>query len=204
MMRRKEKKWDTLDGVLNEIWEMLRRGASRFNDPFHWPALGTTAEDGVSLRTVILRQFILADRILVCHTDARAEKIREISNSARVSWLFYHPPKKVQLRISGPATLHADDEFADRQWAAAKITSRLNYCAIDPPGNAIERPSSGLPDFLLNKVPTLLETERGRKNFMAIACRIDSMDWLVLNLLGNRRARFDWDENGLNAKWLIP
>ncbi|MGD8523389.1 MAG: pyridoxamine 5'-phosphate oxidase family protein [Desulfobacterales bacterium] len=204
MLRRNEKKWDTLDGVLNEIWKMLARGASRFNDPFHWPALGTTSEDGVSLRKVILRQFTLADRLLVCHTDARAEKVQEISNSARVSWLFYHPKRKVQLRISGPATLHADDEFADRQWAAAKITSRLNYCAIDPPGSAIETPSSGLPDFLINKVPTLLDTERGRKNFMVIACRIDSIDWLVLSLLGNRRARFDWDENGLNARWLIP
>jgi hypothetical protein len=203
-MRKKHGKWDTLDGVLNEIWKMLERGVSRFNDPFHWPALGTTAEDGVSLRAVILRQFISADRVLVCHTDARAEKIREISNFARVSWLFYHPKRKVQLRISGPATLHADDEFADRQWRAAKITSRLNYCAIDPPGTAIETPSSGLPDFLINKVPTLLETQRGRKNFMVIACRIERMDWLVLSLLGNRRARFDWDENGLNAKWLIP
>lgn len=204
MMRRKEKKWDTLDGVLNQIWKMLERGVHRFNDPFHWPALGTTAVGGVSLRTVILRQFTLADRLLVCHTDARAEKVREISDSGRISWLFYHPKRKVQLRISGPATLHADDEFADRQWAAAKITSRLNYCAVDPPGTVIETPSSGLPDFLINKVPSLLETERGRKNFLAIACRIDSMDWLVLSLLGNRRARFDWDENGLNAKWLIP
>ena len=197
-------KWDTLDNVLNEIWKMLERGAARFNDPFHWPALGTTARDGASLRTVILRQFTLADRLLVCHTDARAEKVREISNSARVSWLFYHPKRKVQLRISGPASLHVDDEFADQQWAAAKITSRLNYCAVEPPGSTIETPSSGLPDFLINKVPTLLETEKGRKNFMAIVGRIDSMDWLVLSILGNRRARFDWDENGLSSKWLIP
>lgn len=203
-MRKKRGKWDTLDGVLNETWKMLERGVARFNDPFHWPVLGTTAKDGASLRTVILRQFISADRVLVCHTDARAAKVNEISNSAWVSWLFYHPQKKVQLRISGSATLHADDQFADRQWVAAKMTSRLNYCAIDAPGTAIEKPSSGLPDFLINKVPTLLETERGRKNFMVIAGRIERMDWLVLSALGNRRARFDWDDNGLSAKWLIP
>jgi hypothetical protein len=40
--------------------------------------------------------------------------------------------------------------------------------------------------------------------FAAIACRIDSMDFLVLRILGNRRARFDWNETGMNAKWLIP
>lgn len=183
---------------------MLQRGATRFNDPFHWPVLGTAGKNGISMRCVILRGFSLPDRILVCHTDARARKVQEISDSADVSWLFYHPQKKVQLRISGHATLHANDQFADEQWAAAKAPSRLNYCAIEPPGTPVDRPSSGLPDFLLRKVPTLLETEKGRQNFTAIACRIHSMDCVVLRVLGNLRARFDWDQSGLKAKWLIP
>ena len=50
----------------------------------------------------------------------------------------------------------------------------------------------------------LFNTEKGRHNFMTIACRIDSMDWLILRVLGNRRARFEWDNTGLSAKWLIP
>ena len=197
-------KWDTFDGILNEVWKMLERGVTHFNDPFHCPVLGTTGKDGCSLRTVIFRQLILPDRILVCHTDARAAKAQEISNSSKVSWLFYHPKKNVQLRISGQAKLHRDDPFADDQWAAAKITSRLNYCAAQPPGTLVDKPSSGLPDFLLNKVPTLLESEKGRKNFMTISCRIDSIDWLRLSVLGNRRARFDWDRDKLKAVWLIP
>jgi hypothetical protein len=203
-MKKSQGKRDTFEGVLKEVWTMLQRGVTHFNDPFHWPVLGTTGKDGSRLRTVILRQIILPERMLVCHTDARANKVKEISDSARVSWLFYHPKRKVQLRISGHATLHAGDHFAEQQWAATKITSRLNYCAVKPPGTPIEKPLSGLPDFLLNKVPTLLESQRGRKNFMVIAGRIDSMDWLILRAFGNLRARFDWDENGLNAKWLIP
>jgi hypothetical protein len=100
--------------------------------------------------------------------------------------------------------LHTDDLLADRQWSATGIASRLNYCAIEPPGTPVDSPSSGLPDFLLHKAATLLETEKGRQNFMALACRIDSLDWLVLQVLGNRRARFEWDKAGLDAKWLIP
>ena len=203
-MKKPGAKWHTLEGVLQDAWAMLMRGAARFNDPFHWPALGTTAKQGVRQRTVILRQLILPERILVCHTDARAEKVGEILNSAKVSWLFYHPKRKIQLRISGPATLHADDQFADEQWAATKITSRLNYCAAMPPGTPVDKPSSGLPDFLLNKVPTIFESQTGRKNFMVIAGQIDSMDWLNLSALGNRRARFDWDDKQLDATWLIP
>jgi pyridoxamine 5'-phosphate oxidase len=203
-MRIKEGNWNTLDGVLKESWKMLSRGADHFNDPFHWPVLGTTGKEGISLRCVILRQLLMPGRVLVCHTDARAGKVQEITADGRVSWLFYHPQRKVQLRISGHATLHTDDQFADEQWAAVKAPSRLNYCTTEPPGTTVDGPSSGLPDFLRRKVPALIDTEKSRRNFTAIACRIDSMDWLVLRVLGNRRARFDWDETGLKARWLTP
>ncbi len=203
-MIKKKIKWDTLEGVLKGSWTMLKLGVDDSNDPFHWPVLGTTGKDSSNLRTVILRQFILPDRILVCHSDARSAKFQEISNFAKVSWLFYHPERKVQLRISGRATLHRNDELADEQWKATKITSRCNYGTTEPPGTPIDKPSSGLSDLFRNKVPTLLESEICRENFMAIACQIEHMDWLILRVMGNRRARFDWDNSGLNAKWLIP
>ena len=87
-MIKKEKNWHDLDEVLKTCWDMLGRGVSDAKDPFHWPVLGTTGKTGVSLRCVILRQFLLPERILVCHSDARAEKIREISASGQLSWLF--------------------------------------------------------------------------------------------------------------------
>jgi len=203
-MIKKEIKWDSLENVLKGSWTMLKRGVDDFNDPFHWPVVGTTGKDGSNLRTVILRQFILSDRILVCHSDARSAKVQEISSSAKVSWLFYHPNRKVQLRISGHATLHSNDELADEQWRATKITSRCNYATTEPPGTSIDKPSSGLSDLFRNKVPTLLESEICREHFMAIACQIEHMDWLILRVLGNRRARFDWDRNELKANWVTP
>ncbi|MCP4756831.1 MAG: pyridoxamine-phosphate oxidase [Proteobacteria bacterium] len=203
-MRKKKEKWKTLDSILNEVWTMLERGVAETEDPFHWPVLGTTSAEGFSQRTVILRQVNPPERMLVCYTDARAPKVSEIEHSNRVGWLFYHPKEKVQLRITGQAELHGDDAFADAQWADTGITSRLNYCAATPPGTPVDRPSSGLPDLMINKLPTLLESEKGRPNFMSIACRIDSIDWLILSLLGNRRARFQWNENELASNWLVP
>ncbi|MCP4751695.1 MAG: pyridoxamine-phosphate oxidase [Proteobacteria bacterium] len=203
-MKKKTGKWETLEGILNEVWSMLEHGATDFNDPFHWPVLGTVGRDGCQQRSVVFRQLIMPARILVCHTDARARKAKEIRDFERTGWHFYHPKKKVQLRLAGQAELHTDDAFVDDQWAKAGITTRLNYCATDPPGTPIDKPSSGLPDLLRNKIPTLLDTEKGRENFMSITCRIDSIDWLVLSVLGNRRARFDWQENNLNSTWLVP
>jgi hypothetical protein len=203
-MKMTKEQRDTLAGVLTDIWAMLKRGVDHFRDPFHCPVLGSIGKEGPSLRRVILRQCRLPERILVCHTDSRAKKVSEIGNTDQVSWLFYHPKKGIQLRVSGKATLHVDDPFADDQWVGTSITSRLNYCATQPPGTPVDRPSSGLPDFLLNKIPTFLESERGRQNFTAIACGIDSIDWVSLSLLGNRRARFVWDNNELSSQWLIP
>jgi hypothetical protein len=203
-MKIRNGKSDTLDGILDKIWLMLEQGATHSDDPFHWPVLGTTAKEGCSLRTVILRQVKVPDRILVCHTDARSAKVQGIMNCSQTSWLFYHPKKKIQLRISGNATLHEHDPYADRQWADSSITSRLNYCTSQPPGARIDKPSSGLPDFLLNKIPTLLQTEMCRKNFMAIAVHIFSIDWLILKITGNRRARFEWDNDRLRSTWLVP
>jgi len=195
---------DTLDGILDQIWLMLEQGAVHSDNPFHWPVLGTISKEGCSLRTVILRQVNTTDRTLVCHTDARSSKVQEIINYSQTSWIFYHPEKKIQVRISGHATLHTHDPFADRQWADTSITSRLNYCASQAPGTPIDKPSSGLPDLLLNKIPTLLETEMGRKHFMAIEVHIYSIDWLILKVAGNRRARFEWDEDRLQATWIVP
>ena len=199
-----KKKKETLGAILDRIWLMLERGASQPDTPFHWPVLGTASKDGCSMRTVILRQVDAATRMLVCHTDARAEKVREIENCAHTSWLFYDPEDKIQLRISGLATLHAHDDFADRQWADTNVTSRLNYCATHAPGSPIDKPSSGLPDLLLKKVPTLLDTESVRKHFMVIAVKVCSIDWLSLRITGNLRARFDWDRDRLRATWLVP
>ncbi|MBW2443520.1 MAG: pyridoxamine-phosphate oxidase [Deltaproteobacteria bacterium] len=203
-MKTRKEKWDTLDVILDQIWRMLEKGATHSDHPFHWPVLGTRSKEGCNLRTVILRQVKVPDRILVCHTDQRSPKVQEIMNCSQTSWIFYHPKKKVQVRISGQTTLHADDPYADQQWADTRITSRLNYYTSQPPGTPIDQPSSGLPDFLLNKIPTLLETERCRKNFMVIAVQIFSIDWLILKVTGNRRARFEWDEDRLHATWLVP
>ena len=203
-MKFKNEIWNTLDGVLDNIWLMLEQGAVDMDDPFHWPVLGTNIEDGCSLRTVILRKVNASERTLVCYTDARSAKVKEITNCPHTSWLFYDPKNKIQVRTSGYARLHAHDPYADRLWADISTTSRLNYCTAQPPGTPAHTPSSGLPDFLLHKIPTLLETEIGRKHFMAIAVQIFSIDWLLLRITGNRRARFEWDEDKLSATWLVP
>ena len=183
---------------------MLERGAGSATDPLRTAVLGISGPTGCELRTVILRRVVTVDRILICNTDTRSPKVQQIKNNSRVSWLFYHPEPKIQLRLHGPATLHTADTLADAQWAAANLTSRLNYLTSDAPGAIQDKPTTNLPDFLIDRPLTLEQSEAGRKNFAVIACRIDFMDCLQLHPHGHRRAQFAWREDKLTANWVTP
>ena len=194
----------TLDGVLKLSWRILHEGVRNFRHPFYRPVLTTMNGNKPEVRTVILRGFSEKDRTLICHCDVRTPKVSQILDNPNVSWLFYDAEKWIQLRLSGTASIHTHDETGESQWEKVRLTSRINYCAEIPPGSPTEKPTSGLPDFLRDKAPKLLDHSVGRKNFAAIVCRFDEMDWLLLKLTGNIRAKFHWEDNRIDASWIIP
>lgn len=204
MLFEKKETISKLDDVLNSSWRILHTGVGNYRHPFYRPALTTINGNKPEARTVILRGFSEKDRTLICHCDARTPKILQIQDNPNVSWLFYHPKKWLQLRLSGTASIHTDDKTADSQWEKVRRTSRINYCAEIPPGSPVPEPTSGLPGILRNKTPKLFDSFEGRKNFATIVCRFDQMDWLMLKLTGHLRARFHWKNNRLDASWVVP
>ena len=118
----------TLDRVLDDC--SLEQGARRGKHPFHTGVLATTRPDGCELRTVVLRSVDSETRSLVVHTDARSDKVRQIRADPRVSWLFYDPRRKVQLRLRGEATLSERSPTAEEseRWSErfAVISIRID------------------------------------------------------------------------------
>ena len=200
----KKKDPPTLDETLRSGWKMLHSGVQHFRHPFHWPVLATVNNATPEARTVILRDFSEHDRMLICHCDRRSPKVSQICDNPHVSWLFYHPKRRIQLRLTGTATVHTEDVTADSQWEKVRMANRINYCTEKPPGLPAEEPTSGLPDLVRNKLPGITEGTEARKNFAAVVCRFDRMDWLLLKLTGNIRAKFVWEDNQLTASWVIP
>jgi pyridoxamine 5'-phosphate oxidase len=194
----------TFKDILGSSWKLLHRGVHNFKNPFHHAALSTIDNNLPQSRMVILREFSEEDRTLVCHCDVRSPKVFHIQNNTNVSWLFYDPKKWLQLRLSGSASVHTDDDTADSQWKKMGLHHRINYCAENPPGSPAEKPTSGIPDLLLNKASHLLDTEDIRKNFAVIVCQFDEMDWLLLKLTGHIRARFSWKNDRLDGSWVVP
>jgi pyridoxamine 5'-phosphate oxidase len=204
MLFRKRETISTLDDVLNSSWRLLHKGVRDFRHPFNRSALTTINGNMPEVRTVILRGFSEKDRTLICHCDVRSPKVSQILESPNASWLFYHPKKWIQLRLSGTATVHTDDNTAESHWKKVRQTSRINYCAEIPPGSPTEKPTSGLPEFLRDKASKLFDHSEARKNFAVIVCTFDQMDWLELKLTGHRRAKFHWEDNRMGSSWVIP
>ncbi len=194
----------TLDDVLTLSWGFLHNGVRDFRHPFHSPTLATMDGNTPRARIVILREFSEQNRTLTCNCDARSPKVSQVRDNPKVSWLFYHPEKWIQVRLSGIASVHTDDKTAESRWKKMPLTHRINYCSEIPPGSPTEKPTSGLPDFLRHQAPKLIDPPEARKNFAAIVCQFNQMDWLLLKLTGNIRAKFHWENDCINAFWAIP
>jgi hypothetical protein len=194
--------YDDLSGSLNAAWGAMTRGALDRRSAFHHPVIGTIGPDGQPRqRVMILRAVDPEARSLRFHTDIRSEKALEIAADSRVSVLAYDPASKIQLRLSGRATLHHADDIAEAAWQGSQRMSRACYGTMPGPGSEIRQGNA----FRLPDTSDETALESGRANFAAMLVRIESLEWLYLAYEGHRRAHFAWDAGGkLTARWLAP
>jgi pyridoxine/pyridoxamine 5'-phosphate oxidase len=192
--------------TLERILPLLERGITDSHNPFHTATLATVAPNGEpEARTVVFRRLLQEPLALICHIDIRSPKAEEIRLDQRVSWLFYNPAEKLQLRFRTRAFLHTDDALAEEQWQSSALFSRRSYCGAAPT-TAVDEPSSGLPANLEDRRPTEAETsELGRKNFGVVRSVIGELDVYELNAHGHRRRLFVFAETGeIETEWLTP
>lgn len=193
-----------LEQLLAHIWQQIKQGAEDPSHPYHAPTLGTVGEAGASLRTVILREVDIGARSLLLHSDRRARKISEIQTNPQITWHCWNPARNEQLRLKGNATLHFEDELAERIWQNSSPGSLKLYVKSMPPGTAVNSPQSGLPTPIQSGKLTKDDVAAGRQFFAVVFTRIDEIDFLQLHHEGNYRARFQWHEDQVSSCWMIP
>lgn len=190
--------------ILKNIWKNLDLGTLQRRHPFHQPVFATICDREPSLRTVVLRRFWRRPPMLAFHSHKGSPKISQIKANPNVYWLFYHPEEKLQVRVKGIAAVHLDDELAEEQWQSTELFSRRCYVGAAPTQPS-KRPTSGLPEDLINREPTQAESEVGRANFVVVTSTIAEIDCLEMSVRGHRRSLFKWYESGeLETKWLTP
>ena len=193
-----------LDKIYNNIWEMLLEGALKSKHEFHLPSISTVQNNLPDSRIVVLRRVITEDRLLIHHTDLRSTKVDQLKANPSMCWLFYSKELKTQLRIYGKGKIHTDDKLADEQWEASQVLSRRCYLTEPSPGTETDLNHNGIPDKYRVTLPTLEETEIGRKNFAVISCTVMSIDWLSLKSTGHSRAKFEVNDDQIKSNWIVP
>lgn len=195
----------TLEDIEKDCWVRLLNGAVKSRDPLHTPAVANLQEEGIAIRTVVLRAANTINKELTFHTDVRSVKWNNLKKNAETTWHFYDANARVQIRASGTATLHHNDLLADIAWSKTNASSRKTYLSFNAPSTKSVVPSSGLLPEFDGENPSLEISEMGRKNFGVVVTKINWVEWLWLNSKGNMRAEFIYSpNNAFKASWLIP
>jgi hypothetical protein len=190
--------------VLESVFDMISRGVKEGKDDFHTMTFSNIQNDRVESRCVILRDFDKENKTLAFNTDIRSPKVEAIKKNPETHCLFYHFKEKTQLRISTYSTIHYDDELHGIGWENTAISSRKCYLTKYAPSQSIEKMDDGLPEHLLAKIPSVIESELGKVNFAVVINKIVSIDWLYLSSRGHNRARYDFNHNSIKKSWLAP
>ncbi len=177
-----------------EIWQTLlhelQRGALDPKHPFRYLTLATVGNEFPQVRTLVLRQFSTNLEFLV-YTDARSSKVKELLQVPRVSLLFYHPKKQVQVRVNAHATIHAEDELAQANWMRVSDKRRSEYQSKLGPGTRITSPDTGW------------ESSSDRSHFSVVKFAPLAIEVLQLDREGHLRIQFDL-ASGWQGAWLVP
>ena len=195
----------SLEGLEKDVWLRILNGSVKYKDVLHNPVVANVNQHGVNIRTVVLRKVNIAEKQLAFHTDIRSGKWKDLQQQNNISWLFYDAPGRIQIRLSGTATLHQDDAVAEAAWTTSTMSSRKIYLGETGPSAIAASPVSGLPAAFEANDPSPEESRAGRKNFGVVITTVTRMEWLWLNSKGHRRAGFTYSEDGsFKGDWLIP
>lgn len=181
---------DTPTAIWQKLLHELQRGALDPKHPFRYLTVATAGNQFPQARTVVLRQFT-ADLEFLVYTDVRTSKVQELLEVPRVSLLFYHPKKQVQVRVKALATIHVADEHAQAHWKRVPDNRRSEYQSKLGPGTRVEAPSAGRESSSEHSFFSVL-------NFSPL-----SLEVLQLAKEGHLRIQYDL-ASGWQGSWLVP
>ncbi len=172
----------------------LHRGALDHKHPFRFLILGTSQNNEIDQRYVVLRK-VDEDFYFYIYTDYRSAKVSQIKTQQKISLLFYHPQKRVQIKLKGEAKLHNQDDLTSLLWKNVQGEAQKAYNSNLPPGRQINHPSEAF-DWIKDL--------SNQANFCVIKIQISSLEALQLNGLEHLRIRFQKIKENWEGKWLVP
>ena len=191
-----------LSSIEKDCWQRMMDGVLQSRNQFHHPVVANSNATGVNMRTVVVRDACSVEKTLRFYTDIRTGKWTELQQDQTISWLFYDAESRIQIRASGKASLHQNDELANHAWDNVNPISRKNYSSILSPSAEIILPLDAMQESL---AITAKKNEAGRENFGVVVSKVLWMEWLWLNPQCHYKANFMYDKEGeFTGSWLVP
>lgn len=179
-----------------EIWKILihelQKGFLDADHPFRFLSLGTFGENGPEVRTVVLREF---EQVLDLYvfTDFRSDKVKELRANPSATLHFYHPKKRVQIRVKAKAEIHHQDLVCAAFWNTLKSDSQKGYQSVLSPGEEISDPKEAFH----------WSTQTGDQFFAVLRFIPESIEALQLDGLKHLRILFSKRQHW-KGQWLVP
>jgi pyridoxamine 5'-phosphate oxidase len=150
-------------------------------------------------RTMILRAADRKKRLLQFNADQRSPKFAQISRTPQLCITHYDASQKIEVRLLAAGKFHLGDEIAGMAWNKLHGMSRFCYRSPKAPGEVVASTEEYLkPDS--NLVGPL--DPIARQNFCVLVAHVHEMEWIYLDSRGNRRARYRWVDDTLDAQWI--
>ncbi|WP_041633300.1 pyridoxamine 5'-phosphate oxidase family protein [Maribacter sp. HTCC2170] len=179
------------DRIFEKIKQELKKGAFKKGHYFKYFTLATLGVDKYArLRLVALRN-VSEDLKLTFFTDKRSKKVLHIKENNKVSLLFYHHKKLVQLRIEGLAKINNDQFEIKKNWAEVGAESKKDYLTKKAPGTSIKSPEN-------------LEYLKEGDFFSIVEIEPFRIEYLKLKKNGHSKIKFDKTDKGWSSEYLVP
>lgn len=168
--------------------ELFRSNADK-KHPFRYCQLSTLSEYPET-RTVINRKIGLDFSVLI-YTDSRTPKVQHIQTNNKVSALFYHPKKRLQIRVKGLASIIGKEhpDYLTHLQQVNQSPSLRDYTTLQPPGSPLETENVVLGTVLY---------------FTAILLEPLYLDILLLRREGHLRSDYFLEDGQWIERRLVP
>lgn len=180
--------------LLNHLWKRLGDAVRDRASPLHVAAFCTIGLDGSPrARSIIPREVSAESRSIRFHTDRRSPKACELGSDPRAAMLYWDPPSRTQLRLSGRAVVSVDDAITRAVVDASHPGSLAVFRNILVPSSSVESPA----DVPLAPSPLI-------ENVAVVTLNVEALEWLWLDEAGHRRCRFTFSGASMEYQWLVP
>lgn len=186
----------------NEAWRRLNTAADDQEHPLRLFTVATVDERlKADARLLVLRGASRDDACLWFHTDVRSRKTAQVRTHSSACAVAYDWRDGIQLRVRGTVSVHCTDELADWHWEQTDVAVRYAYAISQTPGQALSPhdPRTEAHRRRLHAGDDLA----GRENFAVLEIAVESIDWLQLDPVGDRRAIL-YAANDWRAEPLVP